>query len=552
MSPIFSDADRLTLQSTTGFFLEDFDHDGLLDLVLFGPRGIWVSRNQGSFNFGSLASVYTEVQSDPGVPLSAVQFDGDTDGDLDLVLLGLDPVSVLDSDGVGTQGSLERYLERRGERYVLAETLKPESGEGISMVGLASDRDGDGDLDLLAPSLRGSFGMAPTAFYTNPSADESGEWRDSAGPLSADLAVSGMGVDSADLNQDGAWDYCISDLNRLQCLLSQKDGSFSEGAQALGLALQGLESDQGWSGWSLELADLDNDGQEDLAVVAGSPLTVVGDERNYEGASNFLWRREGAGFVSVDGGDFLSTVEHYGLVAADLDEDGRLELLSTGLSDELQLHRLPCSQAGWTSVRLAGPRENLRGLGATVEVETEGGVQRQALDGIRGLAQGPARAHFGLGDSALIERLTVPWPDGTVTETRSVPVNRSVVVPHPSRFVGGGDTSDPVDTQDDTGSEAETASMNGVISRSAEPSGDGLGELIVMLFEGNPMDSSTTPPIAWWSSEADFSDPAAQVAYQLDAIPVREEPYSVVVFLTTIAVGRRRVQTRAIWWPWNR
>ena len=45
------------------------------------------------------------------------------------------------------------------------------------------------------------------------------------------------------------------------------------------------------------------------------------------------------------------------------------------------------------------------------------------------------------------------------------------------------------------------------------------------------MDSSTTPPIAWWSTEADFSDPAAQVAYQLDAIPVREEPYSVVVFL---------------------
>ena len=39
-SPVFSEADFLTLQTSTGFLTEDFDHDGLYDLVFFGPRGV--------------------------------------------------------------------------------------------------------------------------------------------------------------------------------------------------------------------------------------------------------------------------------------------------------------------------------------------------------------------------------------------------------------------------------------------------------------------------------------------------------------------------------
>ena len=373
--------------------------------------------------------------------------------------------------------------------------------------------------------------MAPTAFYTNPGPEQSGERVDAATELAADLAVSGMGVDSADLNDDGAWDYCISDLNRLQCLLSQKDGSYSEGAQALGLQISDLELEQGWSGWSLELADFDNDGAEDLAVVAGSPLTVVGDDRNYDGGVNLLWRGEAQGFAAVDAGSFLTAAEHYGLVAADLDEDGRLELLSTGVGQELQLHRLPCNSASWTSVRLAGPRDNPTGLGAVVEIETDSGTQRQAIHGLRGLAQGPARAHFGLGESDRIERLTVRWTDGTETETLSVPVNRSVVVPHPSRFIGGGDTAEPQDTQIDTGEEKEKASMGGIITRSVAPSGDGVGELVVMVFEDDPMQNTSTPPVAWVSMDADFSEDDSEVAYRVDQVPPRDEPYSIIVFL---------------------
>ena len=340
-----------------------------------------------------------------------------------------------------------------------------------------------------------------------------------------------MGIDSGDLNDDGYWDYCISDLNRLQCLLSQPDGSYSEGAQSLGIRVVLSGAEQGWSGWSLELADLDNDGNEDLAVVAGAPLTVVGDDRLYAEGSNLLWRGGSEGFEAAAAGSFQTISEQYGLVAADVDEDGRLDLLSTGLDQDLQFHRLPCSPAAWTSIRLAGPPENPRGLGAVVELETDKGVSRQEIHGVRGLAQGPARAHFGLGTEERIDRLTVHWPDGVQTESTSLPVNRSIRVPHPARLVGGGDTAEPLDTQDDTGGEQELASLGGLISRTAPLTGDGLGELVVMVFEGNPMDDTSTPPVAWTSMEADFSGEGVELAYQMDQIPVREAPYFIIVFL---------------------
>ena len=526
------EGEALMLAGVTGFFLQDWNGDALADLVFLGPRSVSVSLNQGQMSFGKIQAVFTDSSPKVGVPISAVQADLDADGDLDLFLPSLDPMGSDTLSEIGQEGSVDRILERRADRYVLGDELQGENGPGIAMVGLATDQDDDKDLDLLVPSLRGAFGMAPTAFYRNPtlgSSDE--EWSDQAASLSADLPISGMGADSFDVNGDGRWDYCFSDLNRIQCLLSGSDGGYSEGAQAIGMSPITLESGKGWSGWSLEAADLDNDGYPEIAVVAGMPLNQVGDNLDYSGGRDRIWRGHEAGFELDESTSFSSTSEHYGLVAADLDLDGSLELVTTGPNQELELHRKPCNDGHWVRVSLAGPPGNTAGLGASIALETENGVQVRELHGVRGFAQGPAAAHFGLGDADEVHRMVVSWPDGVSTASVDLPVNRTIHVPHPSRIVGGGDTAELWDSADDTSPPELLAQLFGEVTRSASLAGDGIGELVVMVFEDNPMQNASTPPVAWATLEADFSMEGARWPFDLEAVPVRQEPYSVIVFL---------------------
>jgi hypothetical protein len=52
-----------------------------------------------------------------------------------------------------------------------------------------------------------------------------------------------------------------------------------------------------------------------------------------------------------------------------------------------------------------------------------------------------------------------------------------------------------------------------------------------MVFEGNPMEDNSSPPVAWTSIEADFSEDGTEVAYRVEQVPPRDAPYSIIVFL---------------------
>ena len=83
----------------------------------------------------------------------------------------------------------------------------------------------------------------------------------------ADLEMAAMGLDSADLNADGQLDYCITDVGRPLCLVSQGDGLYAEGGASLGVYPDGVGGAGAFLstvGWSLDFADLDNDGWMDL------------------------------------------------------------------------------------------------------------------------------------------------------------------------------------------------------------------------------------------------------------------------------------------------
>src|ERR1019366_2510142 len=93
------------------------------------------------------------------------------------------------------------------------------------------------------------------------------------------------------------------------------------------------------------------------------------------------------------------------------------------------LHNTTAGTGQWVGVRLVGKKSNRDGIGAQIEV-VAGGVrqQRERVAGSGYLSQDDGRVHFGLGNAAVIDKLTVTWPSGTVQTLDKVPAGRVITV----------------------------------------------------------------------------------------------------------------------------
>src|SRR6185295_18677293 len=107
-----------------------------------------------------------------------------------------------------------------------------------------------------------------------------------------------------------------------------------------------------------------------------------------------------------------------GLYAADIDNDGRVDLLFTNNGDAPNLlwNAVP-RENNALLVRLVGSRSNRSAIGArlTLTAGTTKAV-REVKAGSSYLGQSDLRQHFGLSQAAQADRLEIRWPSGQ-TET---------------------------------------------------------------------------------------------------------------------------------------
>ena len=140
----------------------------------------------------------------------------------------------------------------------------------------------------------------------------------------------------------------------------------------------------------LRAADLDNDGDLDL-VAYGS-----GGVRMLQGTID--------GFAPAGGGLLEEAATRVALLD-DFDGDGDVDLWRDG-----QLH-LNTSAAGgsWVKIALTGLNSSPHGIGAKVEVKT---ASRQQKREVRGGSRSPQVLSFGLADADSVEFIRVLWPSG--------------------------------------------------------------------------------------------------------------------------------------------
>ena len=110
-----------------------------------------------------------------------------------------------------------------------------------------------------------------------------------------------------------------------------------------------------------------------------------------------------------------------GVAAADLDNDGCLDVVLTALESSPQVLRNPCAKAGrWLDVDVREPGARVRVASQWRVVSTSAGYSSSNA--------GPQ--HFGLADAKTVD-VEVIWPGGATKVLRGIASNRLIRVEKP-------------------------------------------------------------------------------------------------------------------------
>jgi enediyne biosynthesis protein E4 len=493
----------------TGVTLADVNADGWLDVYVCysGLRPDSLRRNQLFINTttkpGNVPSFVEKAAeyglADAGYSVQANFFDYDRDGDLDCFLINHNlknyqrkEAAVMRAERDYNAG--DKLFRNEGGAFVDVSAEEGIKGNplGFGLGVSVSDLNHDGWPDVYVANdfveddycyinQRGTNPQttpATPAAKPNPAiaARSTPAFRDELRERIGHTSYSAMGVDVADVNNDGLHDILTLDMlpedNARQKLLVWPDswqvyqaqlrngfwhqnmrnmlqlnqrtqagaGQFSEVGQLAGVAATD------WS-WGALLADFDLDGRKDLfvsnglgrdltnadftkyladdeAMQRGTPLLEQLKQMPSTPTKNYIFQNlSGADSVLFQNRQaewgFDDFTRSNGCAYADLDNDGDLDLVTNNLNETARIYRntqRDNAEATYLKIKLKGPKNNPFGVGATVTISQDGTSQTQEFYPTRGyLSASHDALLFGL-PRAGISIVHVTWSDGRMQQ----------------------------------------------------------------------------------------------------------------------------------------
>ncbi|HET7841349.1 MAG TPA: CRTAC1 family protein [Terriglobia bacterium] len=411
----------------------DYDNDGYQDLYVTGYKTAVLYHNNGNGTFTDVTDAAGVNNSYFGVGAAFVDYD--RDGRLDLFVgnyLHFDPNYRQFYSADHYPGPLDydpefnRLFHNDGNGK-FTDVSKPSgiaSQPGRAMGITVGDFDNDGWPDIyVANDTMASFlyrnnhdgTFANIAVTANVAYGQNGE------------ATTSMGPAFGDYDNDGWQDLFVSDAHyhRLFRNPGKPEGTFADTTDEAGVGRVGAQ----YVAWGEGFFDFDNDGWKDIFIVNGGLAWLVPME------STLLRNNRDGTFtdVSLETGQFFSDKNvSRGACFGDFDNDGYVDAFVTTLGGRgILLHNVPPpgKRNHWLTVKLVGTRSNRDGYGASLEA-VAGNLRQyvQAVSGTGYLSQNDPRPHFGLGNRAEVDKLTIHWPSGATQTLEHVKADQILTV----------------------------------------------------------------------------------------------------------------------------
>jgi hypothetical protein len=437
-----------------GVAVADYDNDGHADLLVTSYGGVTLYRNNGD---GTFADVTKKAGlAVPGWFTSAVWFDYDDDGRLDLFLCSFVEFGTTKNVVCGDNKLGRRYYCIPRVFNPTASLLFHNNGDGTftevskgtaiakamgkALGVVASDLNNDGKLDLFVAN-----DTVQNFLFMNRGKNKWDEigLASEVGFSANGQPRSGMGVDAADVDGDGWQDLFVANVDQEMFALykNNRDESFLDTANVHGIG----QATRLLSGWGLKFFDFDNDGRLDLLLANGHPDDMVDQ---YGGAVKYeepllLFRGDGTRLqnVSAEAGPvFQRSFPARGLAVGDFDNDGRPDVFVGNNGKAPLLLRNRAGEGNhWVGLRLEGTACNRDAVGARLTWSVNGATRsRQKTAGGSYLSSHDPREVIGLGPAAKLDWLEVKWPAPSTRVERidAVPADRYLRVVEGKGIVG--------------------------------------------------------------------------------------------------------------------
>ncbi|MFY0598202.1 MAG: VCBS repeat-containing protein [Cyclobacteriaceae bacterium] len=396
---------------TMGVYSGDLDNDGFEDLIVtsFIDQRTFLLWNKDGIYFeegGRQAGLEGSFWGS-----SVALGDYNLDGHLDIYVCNYNEESTGD----------QLYTNNGDKTFTNSSGLLRDDANGAALVAAFTDIDLDGDPDLL---LGNDFGYdyQPNKLFVNyypkPFLVEQSE------ASSWNLEINTMGFAVGDIDEDGDFDYYVSDIGDNFLFINEGDLKLEEKAHDLG-----VEDDKTTS-WGVAFFDYNNDTYLDLYISNGelSPID--------NGHVNKLFQGDGVSFVDVSSSQEVgSPFTTRGLAIGDYNNDGNLDILGGTVFKggdrgyHTLLYQNQSNQSNWLKVKLQGNVANRSGIGAFIKVVIgERSFIRELTGGGSYLSHHSKTIHFGLGEEDNIDSLIVKWPGGNVDVFKDLNINQTYLV----------------------------------------------------------------------------------------------------------------------------
>jgi hypothetical protein len=394
----------------------DYNNDGFLDIFIM--RGAWLYspmrpsllRNNGNGTFTDVteeAGLLTPINS-----IAAAWADYDNDGFLDLfVCCEGQPNRLYRNRGNGT---FEEVAARAGV-----------AGDGTVCKGAAwIDFDNDGYPDLFVTNLSGTAKL----FRNNGN----GTFTDVTTQMGIDGPKQGFSCWAWDFDNDGwpdifatSYDRTVEDV--VLGLVGKPHGRYSNKLykNMQGKGFKDVTKEMGldlvFSTMGSNFGDFDNDGYLDMYLGTGDPqLSSLVPNRMFRNLG-------GKRFVEITGSSGTGHLQKgHGVACGDWDRDGNIDIAIQmgGVVPVDQYHNVLFQNPGQgnnsITVKLVGQKTNRAAIGARIKLVTAGDnpltIYRHVTSG-SSFGANPLEQTIGIGKADRIASLEVYWPTSKSTQT---------------------------------------------------------------------------------------------------------------------------------------